>query len=286
MIEIVPTEKAIGAEVRGICLSDLPSEGARDLIESALERHGVLIFRDQTIDPAQQIAWSRALAELELTARVDARLDGYPEIFVVGNTGERIVSFASADGSGDLEWHADHMHLEQPARASMLYCVEAPPVGGETVFACMYHAFDALSPEQQSLAEGLTALHSVSGLQSFLRTKGEVGAAEGTYDSKESLVVRWPLVRHHPMTGRRSLYFGSKVTIGIEGWDALQAKAYLRDLEALATQPEHRYAHFWKPGDAVLWDNRRVLHAGTPFDASTYRRRMYRTTLREDQPIV
>ncbi|MEM9043995.1 MAG: TauD/TfdA family dioxygenase [Pseudomonadota bacterium] len=286
MIEIVPTERVIGAEVRGIALSEVPSDGARDLIESALERHGVLIFRGQTIDPAQQIAWSRALAELELTARIDARLDGHPEIFVVGNTGQRMVSFASADGSGDLEWHADHMHLERPARASMLYCVETPPVGGETVFACMYHAFDALSPEQQSVAEGLTALHSVSGLQSFLREKGEAGAAEGAYDSAECLVVMWPLVRHHPMTGRRSLYFGSKVTIGIEGWDRAQAQVYLRDLEALATKHEHRYSHVWEPGDAVLWDNRRVLHAGTPFDSSAYRRRMYRTTLREDQPIA
>lgn len=286
MIEIVSTESVIGAEVRGLPLSDVPGDHARELIEGALERHGVLIFRRQTIDPAQQIAWSRAFAELELTARIDARLEGHPEIFVVGNTGQRVVSFAPADGSGDLEWHADHMHLERPARASMLYCVETPPVGGETVFACMYHAFDALSPEQQSVAEGLTALHSISGLQAFLRAQGETGAADGAYDSVDSLVVRWPLVRHHPMTGRKSLYFGSKVTVGIEGWDDPRAQVYLRDLEAVATQPEHRYSHVWKPGDAVLWDNRRVLHAGTPFDGSAHRRRMYRTTFREDQPIA
>ncbi|MEM1275864.1 MAG: TauD/TfdA family dioxygenase [Pseudomonadota bacterium] len=286
MIEILPAENVIGAEVRGVPLSEVPSDGVRQTVEAALERHGVLVFRSQTLDPAQQIAWSRAFAELEVTARVDARLEGHPEIFVVGNTGERIVSFAPADGSGELEWHADHMHLEQPARASMLYCVETPPVGGETVFACMYHAFDALSPEQQAEAEGLTALHSVSGLQTFLRTKGAKGAAEGDYESPETLVVRWPLVRHHPMTGRKALYFGSKVTIGIEGWDDARSRAYLRDLEAVATQTAYRYSHQWVPGDAVLWDNRRVLHAGTPFDGVAYRRRMYRTTFREDQPIA
>ncbi|MEM6546850.1 MAG: TauD/TfdA family dioxygenase [Pseudomonadota bacterium] len=286
MIEIVPTESVIGAEVRGLPLSHVPSDGDRKVIEDALERYGVLVFRGQAIDPSQQIAWSRAFGELEVTARVDARLEGYPEIFVVGNTGERIVSFAPADGSGELEWHADHMHLEQPARASMLYCVETPPVGGETLFACMYHAFDALSPEQQAVAEGLTALHSVSGLQSFLRTKGADGAADGDYDSPETLVVRWSLVRHHPLTGRKALYFGSKVTIGIEGWEDGRARAYLRDLEGVATQQAYRYAHRWAPGDAVLWDNRRVLHAGTPFDSAAYRRRMYRTTFREDQPIA
>lgn len=286
MIEILPKDSVIGAEVRGVSLAEVPDDATRQAVEQALERHGVLIFRNQAIEPAQQIAWSKAFAHLELTARIDARLEGHPEIFVVGNTGEQVVSFAPADGSGELEWHADHMHLEKPARASMLYCVETPPVGGETLIACMYRAFDALSHAQQAEAEGLTALHSVSGLQTFLRTKGVNGAADGAYDSPEELVVKWPLVRRHPLTGRKALYFGSKVTIGIEGWGDARAKAYLQELEAVATQEAFRYSHAWVPGDAVLWDNRRVLHAGTPFDAASYRRRMYRTTFREDQPIV
>ena len=101
----------------------------------------------------------------------------------------------------------------------------------------------------------------------------------------EALTVRWPLVRRHPLTGRRALYFGSKVTIGIQGWADDRTQAYLSDLEARATAPDRRYRHAWQPGDAVLWDNRRVLHAGTPFDLS-HRRQMHRTTWREDQPIT
>ncbi|MEM1162717.1 MAG: TauD/TfdA family dioxygenase [Pseudomonadota bacterium] len=285
-MEFIPTDAVIGAVVAGMSLAEIPSMAERDQIEDALERHGVLIFRGQDVSPAQQIAWSRAFAHLEQTARIDARLDGHPEIFVVGNTGKRIVSFAPADGSDDLEWHADHIHLEQTARASMLYCLETPPVGGETLFACMYHAYDALGPEQRTEADGLTAVHSVSGLQKFLRTKGEKGAAEGGYASPEALAVRWPLVRRHPRTGRPALYFGSKVTIGIEGWEEDRAQTYIAGLNAEATQPAFRYCHTWAPGDAVLWDNRRVLHAGTPFDTAAYRRRMYRTTWREDQPIT
>ena len=218
MIRFEPVDTVVGAVVSGCDLTQVPDQDDIALIEAALEKYGVLIFRDQQISPAQQIAFSRAFAALERTSRVSARLDGQPEIFVVGNVDGKVVSFAPADGSDELEWHADHMHLAVPARASMLYCLETPPVGGETLFACMYAAYDALSAEAKDRAEGLTALHSVSGLQTFLRTKGVKGAAEGEYTSPETLTVRWPLVRHHPLTGRKALYFGSKVTIGIEGW--------------------------------------------------------------------
>lgn len=281
-----PLDAVIGAVVLGCDLRETPGPESIAAIENALERYGVLIFRDQHISPAQQIAFSRAFSALEQTSRISARLEGHPEIFVVGNVDGQVVSFAPADGSNELEWHADHMHLNVPARASMLYCLETPPVGGETLFACMYSAFDALRTDAQTEAEQLTALHSVSGLQSFLRAKGAKGAADGEYSSPEALVVRWPLVRRHPLTGRRALYFGSKVTIGIEGWSDETARAYLDDLEAQATQDAFRYAHKWRTGDAVLWDNRRVLHAGTPYDMGSYARRMHRTTWREDKPIT
>ena len=160
-MQILPFDTVIGAEVRGVALDHPPARPVIDAIEAALERHGVLVFRDQHITPAQQVAFSQAFAELEQTARVDARLPDHPEIFVVGNTGKRIVSFAPADGSNDLEWHADHMHLQVPARASMLYCVECPPTGGDTLFACMYAAYDALAPSEQAEADNLTAEHSV-----------------------------------------------------------------------------------------------------------------------------
>lgn len=286
MIRFDPVDAVIGAEVSGCELTEIPDADEIAKIESALEQYGVLIFRDQNISPTQQIAFSRAFSALEQTSRVSARLEGHPEIFVVGNVDGQVVSFAPVDGSDELEWHADHMHLNVPARASMLYCLETPPVGGETLFACMYSGFDALSAEAQAEAERLTALHSVSGLQSFLRARGAKGAADGEYSSPEALMVQWPLVRHHPLTGRRALYFGSKVTVGIKGWTEDKARTYLDDLEAQATADTFRYVHAWRPGDAVLWDNRRVLHAGTPYDMAAYPRRMHRTTWREDRPIT
>jgi len=142
MINFEPLDTVIGATVTGCDLTQLPGKDQIESIETALERYGVLIFRDQNLSPAQQIAFSKSFATLEQTARVSARLQGYPEIFVVGNVDGQVVSFAPVDGSDELEWHSDHMHLEVPARASMLYCLETPPVGGETLFACMYSAYD------------------------------------------------------------------------------------------------------------------------------------------------
>ena len=284
-VEILPSHGVIGARVFGVDLSELPTQDLIDRIEAALERYGVLVFPDQDITPAQQVAFSRAFAELEETARTEARHPDHPEIFIVGNTGEKIVSFAPADGSDDLEWHADHMHLEVPARASMLYCLETPPRGGDTLFACMYSGFDALGPDQQHEAESLIACHSVAGLRAFLKEKGQPGTADQDYAVDDTLVVKWPLVRRHPRTERKALYFGSKVTIGIDGWDETRARPYLNALEKMATAPSLRYRHVWSVGDAVLWDNRRVLHAGTPFETGMYRRCMHRTTWREDQPI-
>ncbi|CAN0586663.1 unnamed protein product [Ectocarpus sp. 12 AP-2014] len=170
------------------------------------------------------------------------------------------------------------MCRSEPARASLLYCRETPPHGGDTEFACMYSAFEGLCPDDKAQAEKLVAMHSVSRLETALRGEDAAGA-------EDARIVRWPLVRHHPRSGRKALYFGSDVTVGIEGWDSAQARAYLDRLEASATRPGFRYRHAWHEGDAVLWDNRRVLHAGTPFDTTRHRREMHRTTIREDHPI-
>lgn len=283
---IEPVNETLGAAVHQLSLAQVPSDNVVELIEDALERYGVLVVPGQDITPAQQVEFSRRFATLEQTLHIDARHPEYPEIFVVGNTGKKLVTFAPVQGSSALEWHADHMQLETPARASMLYCRQAPPSGGDTLFACMYSGYEALSASQRAEADTLTALHSVSGLNRFLKDEAEDGAADGRSAVEDSLVVRWPLVRRHARSARKSLYFGSRVTIGIDGWQPQRAEQYLRDLEQRAIQPQFCYRHQWRVGDAVLWDNRRVIHAGTPFDINRYRREMHRTTWREDQPII
>ena len=271
--DVTPLGVRIGAQVRGLALDDAPRGDTLNALEDLLETWGVLVFPGQQITPAQQVAFSRAFGELETAGTGEARLDGQPEIFVIANTDAR-PGLAPPEA---LFWHADHQCCTEPARASLLYCRQTPPVGGDTVFACMYSAYEALPPTDKAEAQRLIALHAVAAPDA---------TGDGTADDPAGpLILRCPLVRHHPRSGRMALWFGSQTTIGIEGWEAERAREYLARLEAHATRAAFLYRHGWKPGDAVLWDNRRVLHAGTGFDGARHLREMHRTTIRETGPI-
>jgi alpha-ketoglutarate-dependent taurine dioxygenase len=261
-----------------------PSASTIDVIEDGLEHYGVLIFHHQEITPEAQVAWCRALGPLALTQRVSARLPHLPEIFIVGNTIEPPVTFSPKTEHDDLEWHADHMHLEVTARASMLVAKITPSRGGDTLFACMYNAYEQLSPAQQAEADHLRVVHSVSGLRAYLQGQGHEATAKQPY-AQPDIAVERPLVRYHPRSGRKSLYFGSQVTVGVVGWPPDKAQRFIRDLTAHACQPAFQYRHQWRVGDAVLWDNRRVLHAGTAYDLERETRLMHRTTIQETEPV-
>tara|TARA_Y100001934_G_scaffold283591_1_gene404567 strand:+ start:2937 stop:3800 length:864 start_codon:yes stop_codon:yes gene_type:complete len=281
-MKIEPTDAVVGARVLGVDLSDAPSAVEVEAIEAALERYGLLVFPGQSITPAEQIAFSRAFADLELTELEKARLDGHEEIFVVGNVGNGLVSFAPADDGGELEWHTDHIHRERSARASLLFALEVPSEGGDTLFACMYHAFDALSAADQRRYEALRVVHSAAGLEHFLARQDLARPTRSLHGRKHQYVER-PLVRRHPRSGRKALYFGNQVTVGVVGYEDEDAARFVAELTAHACQPAFQYRHHWQVGDAVLWDNRRVLHAGTPYNTETMRRCLHRTTWRETQ---
>ncbi|NKB78252.1 MAG: hypothetical protein GKR96_14770 [Gammaproteobacteria bacterium] len=285
MIEIETTESVIGARVRNVSLGQIPDLDTVKEIDIALERYGVLIFPEQDITPRQMINFSSALGDLELTELEAARLPDFKEIFVVGNVGKGLVSFSPANEEQELEWHSDHIHHEIAARASLLYAKEVPDVGGDTLFACMYYAYDGLTVAEQQTCRKLEMIHSASGLDHYLEKQklGDSNSLSGNRKHKE--VVR-PLVREHPETGRRGLYFGNQVTIGIVGWDDAEAGEFIRHLTKHACQEAFQYRHQWSAQDAVLWDNRRVLHAGTPYDVENTRRLMHRTTIRETAPIT
>ncbi len=278
-----PCESVLGAEIEGVSLRQLPDEATIEAVEDGLEQYGVLIFRDQGITPEEQVAWSRALGPLALTQRVGARLSHLPEIFLVGNTTDPPVTFSPKTAQDALEWHADHIHQDVTARASMLVAKVTPARGGDTLFACMYTAYDHLSPDQQAAYDNLRVIHSVSGLRAYLRGQGHESTANQPYE-KPDIAVQRPLVRRHPRSGRKGLYFGSHVTVGVVGWSDDKARRFVRDLTAHACQPAFQYRHQWRVGDAVLWDNRRVLHAGTVYDMERETRLMHRTTFQETEP--
>lgn len=284
MIEFEPVDAVIGAVVCGIDLTEVPGEKSIELIEQALEKYGVLIFRDQQITPQQQVAFSAAFATLDPTELEDARLDGVEEIFVVGNQGKGLVSFSPIDEHQELEWHSDHIHRELAARASLLYALEVPDQGGDTLFACMYCAFDGLDDSQKKRYCEIETVNSSAGLERYLAEQALEGSGGSMVGREFKSIVR-PLVRKHPLSGRRALYFGNQVTIGLVGESEEYARSFIKDLTQNACQPAYQYRHRWRVGDVVLWDNRRVLHAGTPYDTEHARRLMHRTTWRETAPI-
>ena len=190
--------------------------------------------------------------------------------------------FSPSEPGSALEWHTDHSHRKEAARASLLTAKAVPRSGGDTLFACMYSAYDSLDPAQQKLCERLQVVHSVSGLQGFLKTQGlRTEKVRGT-TVPDTPVIR-PLVRRHPRSGRKALYFGSHVAVEIVGWEQDRARRFIADLTAQACQEAFQYRHRWQVGDALFWDNRRVLHAGEPYDVAGEARLMHRTTLRETE---
>ena len=285
MISIQPCKNVIGARITGVSLANKPDRELVKKIDQALEQYGVLIFPDQNITPRQQVDFSAELGPLEMTELAKARLADVEEIFVVGNVGKGLVSFAPKDNHQELEWHTDHIHHEVSARASLLYAKEVPEEGGDTLFACMYSAYDSLTEIQKQQYSAMQAEHSASGLERYL-AKQDLRGSPGSLPKRSYKKVVRPLVRSHPDTARRALYFGNQVTVGIVGMSVEQSSLFIAELTKHACQTAFRYRHRWQVGDAVLWDNRRVLHAGTPYDVENSRRLMHRTTIRETEPII
>jgi alpha-ketoglutarate-dependent taurine dioxygenase len=278
-----PCQAVLGAEVAGVDLRQVPDAATIDVLEEALERYGVLIFHAQHLTPEEQVAWSRAFGPLTRTSGTETRLPHCPEIFVVGNTIDPPVTFSPRMENDELEWHADHIHLAVPARASLLYARAVPRQGGDTLFACMYTAYDTLSPAQKAAYDELQVMHSLRGLRAYLQ-RHQPEAAQQHPTPPDPVVVR-PLVRRHPRSGRKALSFGNQVSVGIVGWPEDRARAFIRQLTTHACHPAYQYRHRWQVGDAVLWDNRRVLHAGTFYNLVTETRLMHRTTFRETEPV-
>ena len=280
-----PRDAVIGAEVVGVPLTRVPDKGVITAIEEGLEKHGVLIFHEQDIIPEQQVAFAEAFGPLTKPQISVSQREEPEEILVVGNASENLVTFSPASEDGELEWHSDHIHRRVPARASLLYARIVSDQGGDTLFACMYSAYDSLSNTQKAEFEALEVVNSDAGVHAWLIAQGHVAKDKSRPKLPEDEAVH-PLVRRHPLSGRKALYFGNQVSIGIVGWSADEGQRFIKELTAQACAPAFRYRHKWRVGDAILWDNRRVLHAGTAYDMVKYQRLLHRVTFRETEPVV
>lgn len=283
-ISFQPCESVIGAEVGGVSLTNVPDKETIATIEGALEKFGVLIFRNQTITPEQQIAFSKPFGPLTNPEITTGRRKEPKEVLVVGNTGKTPVTFSPSKDGGELEWHSDHIHRPVPARASILHASIVPTQGGDTLFACMYSAYNRLSEDQKRKYDKLKVVNSVAGVQAWLEAQGHAPKSSKSIATSDNCVIH-PLVRAHPHTKRKALYFGNQVSIGIVGWSEEKSRRFIKKLTKHACSLAFQYRHKWRPGDTIIWDNRRVLHAGTAYDMRGETRLLYRVTLLETEPV-
>jgi alpha-ketoglutarate-dependent 2,4-dichlorophenoxyacetate dioxygenase len=267
-------------EVSGIDLTRKLADEEINAIHAGMDRFGVLVFHDQHLNDEQQISFSRQLGLLEeatgdIMSEKDRRLSmDLNDISNLDKNGELLPrdDRRRLFGLGNLLWHSDSSFKEVPAKYSMLSARKIPAVGGNTEFADMRAAYDALDNETKDEVHDLICLHS----QIFSR--GILGFDDFTDAERAKWApVRQGLVRRHPNTGRLSLYLASHAG-GIEGWPMPEARSFLRDLNEHATQRQFVYAHVWRPWDLVMWDNRVTMHRARRYDPKEVRD-MRRTTL-------
>jgi taurine dioxygenase len=275
-IDAVPTGAALGAEVRGIDLTNLDAAQFA-AIERAWHDHQVLLVRGQTLSDQDLIAFSRRFGDLDWAPVQETGrrfVEGLPEIYIVSNVtvnGQPIGSL----GAGEAVWHTDMSYLDVPPMASMLYSLEVPPTGGNTSFASMYAVYDALPEAMKRRIADLKIKHDGTYNSGGYLRQG----VTATDDPRTSPGALHPLVCTHPDTGRRMLYLGRRRNAYLAGLELAESEALLDELWALVSRPEFAWEHVWKVGDLVLWDNRCTMHRRDPFDDKA-RRIMHRTQIK------
>ncbi|WP_426958656.1 TauD/TfdA dioxygenase family protein [Muricoccus radiodurans] len=267
-----------GAEVVGAPPTLEFSEADFGTVEEAWLRHGILVFRDLSMTAEQHIAFTRRLGPLHIMTPMHFNLEGHPEVFVVGNAEEGGKPVGLKDAG--MGFHSDGEDKAIPNAGSFLYAIQVPPEGGDTLFADMYGAWDALPDDIKAKVAGRRARFSRVTLHHVHYPHLPALTEQQKLDRPD---VWHPIARRHPRTGRTALYIG-RWAVEIEGMEEAEGKALIDHLVKFAQAPERVYRHRWLPGDAVLWDNRCTQHCATPFESSRYTRRMHRTTLEGDVP--
>jgi taurine dioxygenase len=282
---VVPSKAPLGYEIVGLDLSQEISDATFRALEQAYNEHSVLVFRDQKLTPEQQIRFSRRFGDLEVHVMEQYLLPGYPEIFRVSNiveNGRRI------GGSGEF-WHTDLSYVAQPSRGSLLYAIEVPHKDGrslgDTQFASMVAAYDALPEALKRRIEGLKAVHRFGDVYAKVsQTRGATSALTSQQKAKLPDVIH-PVVHVHPFTGRKSLFVNEGFTVAIVGMPEDEGSALLKELFAHCIRPDLVYTHNWRVGDLVMWDNWATQHRGTGGYTAEQRRLMLRTTLKGSVPF-
>jgi alpha-ketoglutarate-dependent 2,4-dichlorophenoxyacetate dioxygenase len=282
-----PFNQGFGAELKGLDLSLPLTQDKFSAWSAALAQHPVLVLRDQFFTDRQHVDISRWFGALEeFPDPKDWAADDLPQILRVSNVDRRTDTIKDVDepghksftlGTGD--WHIDSSYLKKISRASLLYAREVPPSGGDTMFANMAAAYEALPEAKKREIDGLMVVHDFN----YTRVRHGLPPRPSEVQAKTPPVTH-PIAHLLP-SGERSLLLGSHVHT-IEGMDFDRAQALLAELTDWVTQPRFTYRHKWKVGDLVMWDNTRTMHRAMPYELSGVRRVLQRTTVVGIEPVA
>lgn len=275
--QVRPVSPAIGAEVSNVDLAELGDEDFA-VIEAAWHCHSALVFRDQRLADADLVRFSRRLGELDpppMNENGKTFVANHPEIYVVSNVvGDDGVPIGSL-GAGEAVWHTDMSYLPEPPDASMLYALEVPPQGGDTWVISMEAALSEMPAALLARIRDLRIKHDGTYNSGGYLRKG----LAATDDPMTSPGTPHPIVCAHPETGRPTLYLGRRRNAYVVGLPLNESESLLDELWSYATEARNAYAHHWRVGDLLLWDNRSTMHRRDPF-ASDSRRVMHRTQIK------
>jgi taurine dioxygenase len=283
-VDVIPTGAALGAEIRGLDLSKPLSDAEFEAVEQAWYDHSVLLFRgQQKVSDEDLIRFSRHFGELDIapasaTDMAGSQEKSRPEIWIISNVVENGKPIGAL-GDKEAEWHTDMSYVAEPPMASVLHSREIPRQGGDTSFANMYKALEALPADLYAAIEGRTCNHDAS-----MTSVGELRAGASTVaDVRTAPGARHPVIRTHPVTGGKSLYLGRRLNGYVEGYPIAESEKLLDRLWAHCAKPEFAWTHKWAVGDLLIWDNRCAIHRRDSFDGSE-RRVMHRTQIKGDAP--
>lgn len=298
MISIAKLGRHLGAEITGLALSRPLDDATFAEVSAAFFEHQVVVFRDQHLAPAEQVAFTRRFGVLEQHVRKEHRLAGYPELLIVSNVRDEQGRAIGVEDAGRF-WHSDLSYKQVPSLLSALYALEVPVkdgvVLGNTSFASTVAAYDALPDKTKARLQGLKNVHSYR----FYRAKNILAQREEqargartvqehplTEEQLKSVPdVEVPVVRTHPVTGRKGLFVNEAHCPVITGVPEEESAALLAELCAHIVRPEFRYEHSWRAGDLLMWDNVAVQHkANFDYDLPL-RRVMHRSTVRGSIPV-
>jgi len=268
-IEVRPLSGAIGAEIHGIDLAREVSDETIAGIRRAWLEHAVIFFRDQQLTPAQFLGFAQRFGR-PVEYPFLKGLPGFPHITPVVKLEHETVNFGGV-------WHSDTTYLEEPPMGTMLLAREVPPVGGDTLFANQYLAYETLSPGMRKLLDGLVAVSS-STKADVTRSREDRVKADGRDDARKEYAAEHPVVRTHPETGRKALYVNAGHTVRFKEMSEAESAPLLEYLYRHQIMPELTCRFAWKIGSIAFWDNRSAQHYPIN-DYHGHRRVMHRITL-------